>query len=411
MRLWNNISISPVGDYRICCYGNSDGENLLRDGKNIFNVQREKPSEIINSKRYLDIRNNLKNNIEPNMCKSCFDAERAGRTSPRLQYNLKWEKLTNTADNTIDIKNIKHLDLRLGNLCNLKCRMCNPQTSTQWVDEWNSVAIIIGKDTYSEEYKRKLKDNSWIWLEETWDNLHEILDNIEVISITGGEPTLASGHYKLYEYIFEKKLENNITLKIYTNLTNIPQTMLHCWKKFKKVILVASIDGYKDVNDYIRFPSRWDSIEKNINKYLLEDKIELHINTVVQMYNITKLNELLDWILEKNIFKEINLEILQDPEYLNIRVLPENLKKLTQTRLLKFVEHTKLLKNNNVCQISELLLDMNSMDLSQYLNKFFAFSSVLDNNRQQNILSIIPELESYRNIWVNYIKTSKKLYT
>ena len=30
-----------------------------------------------------------------------------------------------------------YVDLRLGNLCNSKCRMCNPGTLTQWVEEWN----------------------------------------------------------------------------------------------------------------------------------------------------------------------------------------------------------------------------------------------------------------------------------
>ncbi|MFZ9151303.1 MAG: hypothetical protein ACO22T_09025, partial [Burkholderiales bacterium] len=39
-----------------------------------------------------------------------------------------------------DVKKINKLFIRMGNLCNLKCRMCNPYSSSPWVDDWNDMA-------------------------------------------------------------------------------------------------------------------------------------------------------------------------------------------------------------------------------------------------------------------------------
>ena len=47
-----------------------------------------------------------------------------------------------------------YVDLRLGNLCNLKCRMCNPGHLTQWVEEWNPKAPYDGSSYPQEERDR-----------------------------------------------------------------------------------------------------------------------------------------------------------------------------------------------------------------------------------------------------------------
>lgn len=406
---WNSIAISPIGEYRICCFSCVDGKNLIEDNnKKPYRIYEKTPETIFNTSTYLSLRNQLINNQQPSICKNCFDTERVTGTSPRLEWNAKWKNDLESYSEIANTKSIKHIDLRLGNLCNLKCRMCNPQTSSQWVDEWNSITSVLGQSSLSENQKRELKDNRWIWNDNTWQSLSEILESVEEISLTGGEPTLALGQYQLYEMILKKKLEDKITLKIYTNLTNIPEKMLQYWSRFKSVVLTFSIDAYGDLNRYIRYPSDWNTIEKNMNKYLEYKNFFFRINTVVQMYNILHLNKLLEWILDKKVFDDVLLTILKDPVHLDIRVLPEELKKIAEDKLSTFTNNVSFIRNNS-CQIKQIIAEMNSLDMSQELNKFFAFSTILDHNRNENLLEHVPELKPYKDVWINYVRNRGKI--
>jgi sulfatase maturation enzyme AslB (radical SAM superfamily) len=294
--------------------------------------------------------------------------------------------------------------------------MCNPFTSSQWIDDWNDVAITFKNlgnlrlfgNILSENEKKYLKNNDWISNKKTWKNLYDLLDNLEEISLTGGEPTLAVGLYHLYDMIFAKNLEKKINLKIYTNLTNAPDKMIDYWKKFKKVEITCSIDGYDDVNRYIRYPTNWNAIEKNIKKYAQYENINLRISTTVQMYNILGLEKLLNWIIEKNIFDDIILYTLKEPILLQIAVLPEKLKMIAESRLKPFVNNKYFMRENR-CQVDQLIQEMNSLDLSQYLNAFFVYTQILDKKRNEDITKLIPELEPYRNAWINYVKNTKKI--
>jgi MoaA/NifB/PqqE/SkfB family radical SAM enzyme len=422
-RPWNNLSISPTGQYRICCISaphDIEHLNFITDENEKHVLISEKtPTEVFNTKTYIDIRNNFLNNLEPKQCKYCFDVEKNNLVSPRMEYNKKWINEENAflfTQDVVDIKNIKHLDLRLGNICNLKCRMCNPFTSSQWIDDWNDVAITFKNlgnlrlfgNILSENEKKYLKNNDWISNKKTWKNLYDLLDNLEEISLTGGEPTLAVGLYHLYDMIFAKNLEKKINLKIYTNLTNAPDKMIDYWKKFKKVEITCSIDGYDDVNRYIRYPTNWNAIEKNIKKYAQYENINLRISTTVQMYNILGLEKLLNWIIEKNIFDDIILYTLKEPILLQIAVLPEKLKMIAESRLKPFVNNKYFMRENR-CQVDQLIQEMNSLDLSQYLNAFFVYTQILDKKRNEDITKLIPELELYRNAWINYVKNTKKI--
>jgi hypothetical protein len=76
-RPWNNLSISPTGQYRICCISaphDIEHLNFITDENEKHVLISEKtPTEVFNTKTYIDIRNNFLNNLEPKQCKYCFD--------------------------------------------------------------------------------------------------------------------------------------------------------------------------------------------------------------------------------------------------------------------------------------------------------------------------------------------------
>ena len=144
----------------------------------------------------------------PETCQRCFREEDAGVRSPRIGYNEKWWKDDVQVAEEIPL-DIRYVDIRLGNLCNLKCRMCNPWSSSMWVKDWNSIvdtAELAPNEPLTDEDKDWMKVlGEWPDRKQTGVNFVEIAHSIEEIYLTGGEPTLALSQYKLFDYCIENE--------------------------------------------------------------------------------------------------------------------------------------------------------------------------------------------------------------
>lgn len=385
---WNSLATNASGVYRVCC-NSTPGKNVIKDSAgNSFKIFKNKPSEVWNSNTYKTIRQQMLNGERPDMCSRCFKEEDSGVTSARLNYNNRW--YDDTAVYEVESKlDIEYIDLRLGNLCNIKCRMCNPYASNQWIDEWNLVvptAELVPNFKLSVEETTRLTKLDWPTDPRTWDSVIEIADTIEEIYLTGGEPTLAIEQYKLFDMLIEKNLAKDIKLKYNTNLTNIPVKMINYWNSFKQVQLNASIDAYGDLNRYIRFPTAWSMVEKNISQFLSMPNVVVQIHVTVQLYNILNLHELFAWI-EQTCNLKPYLNILNHPRSLNIQVLPVELKQLATERLQRYLNWPK---------VKDMINYMMAEDGSKWLTEFFDYTQVLDQSRNQDIFLYVPELKPFK---------------
>ena len=128
---WMHLATTATGNLRVCC-NSTPGENLiLKPDGTPYKLYKDDMQQAWNSETYAIIRKQLLNNERPSMCTRCFREEDAGIRSARLAWNEKWtEDKPYTMNAPFDIK---YVDLRLSNLCNLKCRMCNPYSSNMWV--------------------------------------------------------------------------------------------------------------------------------------------------------------------------------------------------------------------------------------------------------------------------------------
>ena len=153
------------------------------------------PRLVSNSTSMTELRQEFLDGGQPDGCRRCWSEEDAGIISKRLRSVEQYEKqninfYTNEADK------VRFLDLKLGNICNLKCRMCNPYASNQWVKEWNANTSYNGKDIPNEE-RIRLSKMDWPENEKTWENLFSIAHTVEEIYLTGGEPTIIKEQHKL----------------------------------------------------------------------------------------------------------------------------------------------------------------------------------------------------------------------
>ena len=385
---WMSMSTNPKGELRVCCNSTASltpgaPSNLITRYDNTpYHILDDDIDNFWNSKILKNLRKDFLNNEKPAICRQCFNVESLGITSPRQVCNQKW--MFDYEPSITPPMNIKYIDIRLGNLCNLKCRMCNPYSSNQWIEEWGLIREPLNDKTKTQLFKMDWPNN-----DKVSENLLKFANTIEEIYLTGGEPTLATSQYTLFDKLIELNVAKNITLKYNTNCTNLPKKMIDYWQHFKKISLNASVDAYGDLNRYIRYPTGWSLVETNLMKFkeLSHENINLAIHICIQMYNILHLDKLLEF-LNMHQINNIYLGILDHPSCLNIKLLPVDLKELARDRLQPFM---------HINRVNNIIDYMLSEDLSSRLNEFKTYTIALDKSRNESILDLVPEMKDIFN--------------
>ena len=342
-----HLATTTEGTCRLCCKV-SKHDVILDDNGEPFNLNTHSIDEIWNSNHMRDRRLRILQDEKLPECKTCFKEEdifysnwsnknKKELPSKRRKENQKWlhKEDTKLADPWRDVVNqprIRYLDIRLSNLCNLKCRMCWPHFSSQIVKEQQHFKKT-GQKTWYHNYDVDEWDT-----EKLWNGINNNLVDIEEITFVGGEPTLHDEIYELLEKLVDTGLSKNIRLKFTVNLTNIQERFLDLFPKFKKTIINGSIDGVGAVNDYIRYPSNWPIIERNIDKIIeirRENFLSLTLTPVIQIYNIFGIRDMVTWYTNKwlnvnyqktQLYFTLDLDLLYDPSYLNIKLLNSSAK-------------------------------------------------------------------------------------
>jgi len=371
---WMHLATNASGNLRVCC-NSTPGKNFItKEDGTPYKVYKDDLQEAWNSEVYTNIRKQMLNGERPDMCQRCFREEDAGVRSARQAWNDKWQQENNYTENAPF--DVKYVDIRLGNLCNLKCRMCNPYASNQWVKEWALVEDALEPSEYE-----RLSKMDWPEKEKTWENLFSIANTVEEIYLTGGEPTIIQEQHRLLDYFIDKGTAHKIKLKYNTNLTNVPQHLIDKWSEFKQIQLNCSIDATDDLDRYIRYPSNWKKIVENFETIRQLPNANIEIHCTVQMYNILRLDKLIDWAEPYG--HKIYFNILNHPEYLNIRCLPKELK--TQANIM-------LCRYKHLEKVQGIIDYMYAEDWSDKLPQFYEYTAQLDKSRNENLFDILPEL-------------------
>ena len=416
---WIHQAIRNNGDMRVCCIANQgEDKGLLRkDDGTIYNAAFDDLNEARNCKKLRDIRLAMINDKWHPDCIRC-EREYKSRIRTRFIYEQEaWsyilrsnvaEKLTNS-DGTIDTDEIPivYYDIRFGNLCNLKCRTCGPTDSSSWYKDYYK----LWGDTYHEsigEMKIIRQDgryfpenNIYFWYnnDNFWKQLYNNINNIKHIQVVGGEPLLISKLFELLDELVKQDKAKEIKIEYNTNITTITEKTLDLWKHFRGIRIGASVDGVGIINDYIRYPSKFEDIERNLR--LLdnaEGNFEIWLAVTVQVLNLLHLPDMMKWKRKQN-YKRINCTIskpfvtshpLHSPHFLNIKVLPAEAKK-------KVIEKFNKVEFNEFPQQGKKILDeyiafMMQEDYSHHLHNFWKQTEYFDRTRNQRLEDYIPEL-------------------
>lgn len=289
--LENHVYVGTNGQYRMCC--------TSLEPNNKETIWTHSPEEWLQSPTITEAKEKFKNDQWPDACKRCRLEEESGIVSRRLQKEFYGPGIT-------------HLDLRIGNSCNLKCISCWPGASSSIAEE---VAQMREKNIipiYQMDH-----DSVINWYEESLFSRFENLPLKEVY-FTGGEPMMVR---HLDQFL--KRLDRSVTLRFNTNATIMNPKVLKLLKEFRKVIMSFSIDGIGKRNEYIRFGSKWEDIERNVKIYSEFCKVD--ITPCISILNAAYYDEIVDWSQQQRLKIYENMLLL--PDWLHVKNAPDELKK------------------------------------------------------------------------------------
>ena len=406
--LFTSLSFDHRGKARVCCnnYEMPTGEDLepIDVYSEDFNV-----TDAFNSDLHVRIRQNILKNKQDESCSRCWQTEDNGAESYRTIWNstlaggyLKGIMLDSVDEEGIINKPfITFLDFTMGNKCNLVGRMCNLNNSTQWDLESDLLNIEIPWDYPSTTLPVDEKFMADKFFMKNFMHLKHI-------NFLGGEPLIVDEHYEFLKKCIKFEVSQNIVLSYTTNLTVIKKELLGLWENFRHISVGVSIDGVEKVNDYIRYPSNWKSIQKNIEKIsTFKDNIsmDLQIHSTFQLLNVFDYDKLLEWTFSLGDLGFWRLPFgnwVSYPEYYDAKLLPNNLKEVALEKINKFLDSKKdiiwdigeqqwlgILESN----LKTLEKSFDEEEQQKNLKTIKKYTKLLDLNRGQHIKDYIPELE------------------
>ena len=244
-----------------------------------------------------EIRKTMLENKPHEVCTKCFQTEQLTGYSARSQYD-EWVK-------TYKIENINldkplSMDYRPSNLCNLKCRMCSPSSSSEWAEEvfenqieYKNIGPLYGPmSTESHLYdKKKSADYRVVKIPTT---------GLKRVKFLGGEPFMSEEIFDFCSKWVESGVAPEMILNFTTNATNFSKKWIDLLKHFKQIRLTISLDSIEENFEYIRTSANWKKVSSNFINIQKNTNFKVKFSFTLQMYNIFNCLDIVKWLLEWN---------------------------------------------------------------------------------------------------------------
>jgi len=339
------------------------------------------------SNYYKNIRQQFLDGEEPAICTSCFTTERNNGRSDRMNFNDRYPFLKPNVETGNQYGSPIDLDIRPGNLCNLKCRMCGPESSSQLEKERLQYKELFG------DYSSKVYQPDGIFSEKNIDFLLKNADKGDHIKFLGGEPTIMPEVSDILDNLIEND-KSHINVMITTNCTNSIKSFTDKLNKFSNLSFNYSVDGTDKVVEYIRNPVKFKTIEKNMKLYhKMTTYAENNISFAFQAYNLFNLYDTIKWAADLGV-RVIPVEV-EYPQWCSVLSVPKKIRdaELDRTKQLmlndnKYAEWITHPLSNIISTIDRILEDDREYPVKNLAEMTWKF----DTARNQHIKDFIPEV-------------------
>lgn len=385
---WISLEASPIGTVRPCCLSRKE---ITDDRGTKFSLGENDLDTIRNSQYMQHMRAAFLRGDQPSDCDRCWSEETAGRTSKRMHTLERLKHIVTDEEWSPDSKPLMFLDLKLGNICNLKCRICGSWSSSTFAAE----EIGYQKDRKNNFHYVMLQMGRWPRnADRFWNNLERHISGLKYLEFTGGEPFMINEHFALLEKLVERGHAEDIEIHYNTNGTIFPMGAEKIWKHFRQVEIAFSIDDVGERFEYQRSNARWHEVNGHIDLFremrARNRNITLQVCCTVNVYNVGYLADVAQWITQQN-FDFVYWNMLHDPPQLNIGCLPPQAKQDISSTLLS--SDIPLQFQKDMQGVIDFMMQGTSStghDTRQHIAN-------LDRRRRQSLHDVAPELAKILN--------------
>jgi radical SAM protein with 4Fe4S-binding SPASM domain len=388
---WIHMHAFPDGRAYPCCMGEYDMP--------IGNLKEQTMKQVWNSEGMRQMRVNMLNGKPSKECGRCYEQEKAGfvsmRHSTSQNFGQHIELVDQTKpDGTVDDFKLRYYDIRFSNVCNFSCRSCGSIFSSKWYND--EVKLYGPRDHPRIMYAGRTE-------EDMWEQMQEHIPHLERIYFAGGEPLIMEEHYRLLNELVKRKMfhVNLVYNSNFSKLAYKDQDVLEIWKHFKSVSIGASLDASYARGEYMRKGQDWKETVENRRRMLeICPQVDFYLSPTVSIFNVLHIVDFhREWI-ELGLIRpqDININILQSPNWYRIDVLPQEIKSQVREKVLEHIEwltpYDKLTRASS--GFRGLLSFMDATNQQHLLPEFFSQTRRLDGLRHEDLFEVFPELEGLR---------------
>tara|TARA_B110000459_G_scaffold96437_1_gene107526 strand:- start:1581 stop:2879 length:1299 start_codon:yes stop_codon:yes gene_type:complete len=392
---WIHMHPWPDGRVFTCCLSEHDSP--------IGNLNEMDLDECYNSDNMKSFRLDMLDNKKVSNCNRCYELEEVGHDTLRKRsndefifekYGLHEDKSPivqkTKLDGSLDEVHLTYMDIRFSNICNMRCRTCGPDLSSQWFEE----AVDSKFNRTPEQKILQIRKGNTAFMEQFDPYLH----TVEKIYWAGGEPLLMDEHW----YIMNKLVEMGRTdVRIFYNtnfskLTYKQEDAVELWKKFEHVSIGASLDAGWEKGEYLRKGTIWSDTMANRERLKQElPQHDFNISCTVSIFNVLDVCDFYRKLCDIEFIepKDFGVNILLGKHVHRATVLPLHMRQ----RAIEQIKET-LAWIEGKDQVGRATDTFNSLlqfmegDDSHLLSDSMQEAKEMDRFRAETLFEVFPEL-------------------
>jgi len=297
---WTGVFVNPDGEIRNCAI----------TSEKLGNLHDASMQDILTGPTNVAIKTDMLNHVRHARCQACYKVEDLSNSAMASGSNRSWYKKYGIKNlDVYDSPNnfeLKIVDLRWRNTCNMACVYCGPDVSSLWASELGTMDYNID-DAVLERNKKYIFDQ---------------IDTIDHVYLAGGEPLLIVENLELLNLLAKHK--PNVEIRINTNLSVVDNKIFKKLLEFKNVKWTISVDAMIREYNYIRYPGNWDRFYQNLMD-LKNKNFDINFNMVWCILNAHSIFDCIEHFQKIGFHDNaFIIQCLDNPQPLNVKNLPDS---------------------------------------------------------------------------------------
>ena len=402
---WIHMHPWPDGRVFTCC--------LSEHHSPIGNLNEMDLDECYNSDNMKQFRLKMLEGKRIDNCSRCWELEDIGHDTLRKRSNSEFiaEKFnvheskadivqqTNT-DGSVDKVHLTYMDIRFSNICNMRCRTCGPDLSSQWFHDATDSKFNMTPTNPTPILQIRKGNTAFM------EQFDPYLDTVEKIYWAGGEPLIMDEHWYIMNKLVEMgRTKRDTPMRIFYNtnfskLTYKGDDAIDLWKQFDEVSVGASLDAGWKRGEYLRKGTIWRETLANRERMKKElPDTDFNISCTVSMFNALDVCNFYRQLCDIGFIepKDFGINILLGKHVHRATVLPEHLRKQVQKNIEETLEWIG--DKDTVGRVTDTFKSLHQFmdgDDSHLLSDSMQEAKEMDRFRAENLFQVFPELEDLR---------------